>query len=226
MASTVHVVVNGLAGPRCTVEASTEWTILQVHEAIEEKIGVPVDWQKLVKNTEQLNWEVVVGSLISEDSQSLQLTLLVEEVPEPEPGALLAAIYFRDEALALQLLRRHQVPGLNDLDQQGNTALHKALFNHLQEVAVVIARKPEFSGINGADRTRLFTALHHAAEEGFLPVCRAIVGRADFTGLLALDHHGRTALQVARDFRYRAVVAFLKDAEARPQEVQRWSNFS
>ena len=58
------------------------------------------------------------------------------------------------------------------------------------------------------------SALHWAADANFLPVCRAIVGRADFTELRAVDSDGETALQWARHVGNEEVVAFLEAAEA------------
>lgn len=216
-ASPVTVVVSGPGGPCCTMEASTGWTILQVHDVIFEKISIPVEWQTLVKGTEKLGWEVTVGSLISAGSNKLQLTLLVVEVPEPAPTALLEAIERGDEATALQLLRRSRLPGLNDVNRDGETLLHRAVILELTDLAVAIATRPGFLGINAKDHW-LHTALHYAAFRGFLPVCQAITGREDFTELLAVTDDDRTALERARQGGRSAVVQLLEEAGARLQE--------
>lgn len=219
MTTAVQIAVNGLAGPRCSVEATTDWTILQVHEAICEKINVPVDWQTLLKNTEKLSWEVAVGSLISEGLEVLGLTLLVQEVPEPERTALWIAINSRDVAAALQLLRRRQLPGLNELDQVGRTVLHWAIDCSPPEVAVAIVTRQDFEGINVRCQWGR-TALHRAAFHGFLQVCKAIVGRADFTELLAVDGKHRTALQEAQSEGNHAIASLLQEAEAGMQGAE------
>lgn len=213
MSTKVQIVVNGLAGPRCPVEASTTWTILQVQEAISTRIGVPVDWQRLLKGTEELSWEVTVASLISVDLETLELTLLVEEVPELEPGALRAAIKEQDERRVLQLLRRRQLPGLNQVEPDGRTLLHRALLRGFQEAARVLAAREDFREINAANQGGS-TALHLAAYYGFLPVCEAIAARADFTELLSPDDCRCTALDWARAAGYQAIVELLENAEA------------
>lgn len=78
-ASPITIVVNGPGGPRCTVEASTGWTILQVHKAILKKLSVPVDWQTLLHGTEILAWEAVLSRLVADGSATLHLTLVVQE---------------------------------------------------------------------------------------------------------------------------------------------------
>lgn len=212
----ITVVVNGLAGPRCTVEASTEWTILQVHEAIFDKINVPVDWQSLIKETTKLGWEVTVGSLIHDDLAKLQLTLLVEEVPEPDPRALRTAIEKRNEATALRLLQRHKLPGLNDVDLYWRTVLHWAIEYRLPTVALRILARQDFTQINV--RTVVgWTVLHQAAFRDSLPVCRAILGRCDFTELLARNGGRETALEVACRMGHGEVADFLGSAEAAVQ---------
>lgn len=221
-ASPLTVVVNGIGGPRCTLEASTEWTILMVHEAILEKINVPVDWQKLIHGTEEVAWEVILSSLMVNKSVTLQLTLVVEEVPEPKRRALVAAIERHDEAAALQLLRRHRLPGavLNYLHYFGYSVLDRALYEHLPEVALAILSRADFSEINAKPKSGS-TALHTAAAGGFLPICRAILDRDDFTELLTEDGHGITASQVADENGHHEVRDFLRAAEARLREARK-----
>lgn len=84
----VNIVVNGLAGPRCTIEAPTEWTVFQVQEAIAEKLDVAVGSQTLIKDKEKLQWQATVGSLVSDGMKTLELALLVQEVPEPDVPAI------------------------------------------------------------------------------------------------------------------------------------------
>lgn len=77
----VQIFVNGFEGPRCTVEASTEWTVRQVQQAICEKLNIPVEGQTLIKEREKLFSEATVGSLLPDEAvSSLQLLLVVQEV--------------------------------------------------------------------------------------------------------------------------------------------------
>lgn len=205
--------VNGLAGPRCMVEASTEWTVQQVHEAIAEKIGVPVDWQKLVKSTERLPWEETVGSLISDGLDTLQLTLLVEEVPLPGPGALSEAIELRDEAAALELLKRHHLPGLNDVDETGRSALHCAIFSQLPKVALSILGRADFAALNLKDKYGC-TALLYALNSDLPEVALAVVLRRDFSGINLKERYGQTALHDAAGQGFLAVCQAILDRDA------------
>lgn len=210
MISPLTVVVSGLGGPRCTIEASTEWIVSQVQQAICRTLDIPVDWQTLLMGVDKLEKEVTLGSLISEEVvQPLQLTLVVKE----EPGALLAAIQRRDVASAQLLLRQAELPGLSDVDRLGRTVLHEAIDQELPDVALAILARPDFS-IVSARRLQSDTALHRAARQGFLPVCEAILGRADFTELLATVRNGDTASRAARKHGHEAVATFLEKAEA------------
>lgn len=211
VASPINIVVNGMAGPRCTVEAFAGWTILEVHGAISSKINVPRDWQTLLRGTEKLAREVPVDSLVIDHLEPLQLTLVVCEVPMPEPHALQAAIWTRDTSAALRLLRLERLPGLNDVYEDRRTLLHWAIVRNLPEVALGIVARPDFTGINAKDADR-WTALHWAAAEGFLPVCRAILERADFTERWAITGSDRTAAQVADDEGHYEVRDFLQAA--------------
>lgn len=213
MATPVQIIVNGLSGPWCEVEASTEWTILQVHGAIWEKINVPVDWQTLLKGTEKLSWEVKVQSLIPEDSRSsqqlLQLTLVVQEGPKPEPNALMSAILASNEERALRLLQWPQLPGLNAPDHSGSTVLHTAAAQGLIALCQAILARPDFD-MNSKDRHGR-TALHSAAARGHLAALRAILPLRGFE-FNAKDGDGRTASQVAAQDRQRALATFLANA--------------
>lgn len=98
LAAPVTIHVNGLAGPWCSLEASTEWSIFQVHMAIAEKHNIPIDRQTLVMDTRKLTREVRLRSLIGEDaSRGLQLSLVVEEVPDPEPVAMRQPVLLEEE---------------------------------------------------------------------------------------------------------------------------------
>lgn len=90
---------------------------------------------------------------------------MIEEVPEPEPWARGAAIDQRDEAVALQLLRRRQLPVLNDVLPYHETLHHSAISKHLPEVAVTSVAHPYFSESNAENRWGQ-SALHLAADGG------------------------------------------------------------
>lgn len=209
----VNIIVNGPAGPRCTVEAGRWWTIYQVHSAIAQKIDVPVEWQTLVKDKEKLPYEEAVGFLLPDDLDTLQPTLVVVE----EPGALpKACTPWRTEAVALQLLRQPQLASLNDVNESGLTALHSAIGHHLPAVAMAIIARPDFTKINARTSTGLGrTALHLAARDGQLQICQAILDRQDFTELLAVaDDEWSTVPRTACQRGHREVSEFLEAAEA------------
>lgn len=192
--SSIIVEVNGLSGLRCIVEASPAWTIMQVQEAISEKLDVPAEWQLLILRTKQLGREVVLGSLLDEDSvESLQLTLVVEE----DDGKLLAAIKRGQREEALALLQEVWVSGLNSADKCRWTALHWAIDCRLPVVALAILAREDFTAVNLKSFTG-WTALHHAAQAGYLAVCQAIVERPDFTELRAVNGIGLRAWELAR----------------------------
>lgn len=136
----------------------------------------------------------------------------LEDAAAPEPGALVAAINRGDEATVLRLLRRPQLPGLNDVDHNGWTVLHLAILRRLQEAASRILAEPAFLRINAKSRWGS-TALHCAAEQGFLSTVRAILRCNHFTELLALNCDRRTAMQVARCLGHEGVAECLRDAE-------------
>ena len=128
---------------------------------------------------------------------------------------MLEAICWDDTAGALSLLQRPQLLGLNEVDENEFTSLHRALFKELPEVALAILARADFHAVNAKDLWGR-TALHLAACFGFPQVCRAIVGRADFVQLRAvgdLGYGSETALQVARRKANRAVAEFLEAAE-------------
>lgn len=191
-----------------------------MHEAIAEKIGVPVDWQTLVQDTVKLAWKATIGEL-APDLETLQLSLLVQEAPAPSPNALRGAIRRQNEGAALRLLQRPEVPGLNENDgvrcwdtYGRETLLHLAIRCNLPAVANAIVARPDFTGINVKD-TCGRTALHAAAARGQEP--RAILGRADFTELLAVDIGGRTAADWAEQHGHRELSEVLRAAQARLQ---------
>lgn len=209
VAAAVQIKVNGPGGPRCSVQATTEWTILQVHDAIHEQLKVPVFWQTLLLGTKKLAWEVAIGSLISEDRKTLQLTLLVHEVPLPEPRLLQDAIDNGNEAQALRLLQLPQLPIPDARDWAESTVLHLAIDKQMPAAARAIAARADFPGINRKNRYGL-TPLHLAAGYGFLPVCAAILGNGSFTQLHATDVDGRTALEWAQSIGHPEVAALLQ----------------
>lgn len=223
----VQLLVSGLAGPVCTVDASTDWTILQVQEVICEQTSVPVNWQTLLKGTQKLRWEATVGSLLVDGLIETQhLTLVVQEVEELVPDALVRALMSRQRKRALRVLRRPQLPCLNHVglyDRQGImildwTTLHAAVFMGCADVASAILARPDFTMINARvlsiDEFNGQTALHGAADQGLLSVCRAILAQADFTELLTRDAENLTASQRARASGHVAVADFLEEAEA------------
>lgn len=185
----VSITVNGIAGPRCTVDATTEWSIRQVREALSSKLNIPVQWQTLFQGAQKLTLEAKVGSLLEDAAEPLSLSLVVAEVPDPEPTALQEAIEVQDW-----------------------TVLMQAISQELPEVAVAILARPDFSGVN-AKIVGGCTALHGAALNGFLTVCQALMRRPDFTEAAAVTDFGETALQIARRCGHEAVVAFLETVE-------------
>lgn len=197
-----------------------------MHEAISEKLGLDLEleWQTLLKGTEKLAWEVPISDLVSPDCDTLHLTLVIAEAPDPEPGALRAAIEAKDAALCLRLLRRKHLPGLNDSDD--STVLDVAIWRKLPEVALAIVAREDFTEINAEFQfDDGGTALHFAAYQGYLSVCQAIVNRTDFTALLA-HCGGHTARQYAdrQGFKggmtreLRPIVDFLLGIEAKTRE--------
>lgn len=191
--------------------------LCQVQEDIAEEIDIAAYRQTLIKDTEKLPLEVTLGSLISEDLDSLELTLVVAEEPRREhelqcEGAgliqkskvrelLLEAIQQRDEPRALQLLPYVKTSGLNQTDHLRGSLLNQALLHRgCQALALAIVARQDFNAINV--KSMFGTALHDAVRHGDLQFCQAIVGRADFTELLAKDQDdnpsGMTALEKAR----------------------------
>lgn len=210
MASSVGITVNGVAEERCRVDATTDWTVQQVLEAIHKQIGIPVRCQILCHNDEQLHFQAAVGSLISKDAKSLILTLVVEE--EPGPEALWEAIKSKDVARALSLLKRQEPPGLNDLQPQ--SVLAEALDQQLPEVALAILSRPDFMQVYAF---WLVTPLDHAVQYNFLDVCHALFARSDFE-MLHLGSKTQVSMfktpgQAAEERGHKEVAALLRDRE-------------
>lgn len=134
-----------------------------------------------------------------------------QDAPEPEPEALREAIAREDEATALQLLQRPQLPGLNETNG-GGSVLHRALFHRLPEVATAICARPDFQVVNAKDRD-MRTALHYAAAAGLLPAVLAILGREDFRELRARSSSNETATEVAHRTQQHLVAQALEAAE-------------
>lgn len=218
MASAVTIVVLGLGGPRCTIEATDEWTVQQVHELLYEMIDVQIGQQiTLCQGTEVLALEATIGSMVDDPAQGLKVTLVVEE-DKTEPGALLEAIRRPDEAAALSLLRRPRLPGLNQLNEAtggshgyGSSVLHEAVA--LPAVALAILARPDFTAVNAKG---YMTALHEAAWKRSIPICQAILARPDLTDECRLeDSCAMTRERLASEFAegYPALHELLKNAE-------------
>lgn len=92
-ASSLSIVVAGLAGNVCAVEASTDWTIFQVGtRSCLRQCKIPVLWQTFLKGPVKLAWEVTVGSLTTEDNgEELQLSLVKQEPADDSVRNLLQA---------------------------------------------------------------------------------------------------------------------------------------
>lgn len=218
---TVEVKVYGLAGPVCGFKAEWDWTIQKVKEAIMELTATPSEEQVLILGTKPLNDEAealakLVGWDTSAHPETLALTL-VKEKPLPAPEALWAAITSRDTEQALALLRRPEVPGLNEVYNEGWTLLHTAAAYHLEEVALALLQRADFSLVNAKSRWGS-TALHDAVIRGSRVVCQAIVDREDFTELAATVRWGGfsgTARMMARQLGKTEIASLLSAAEVR-----------
>lgn len=206
----MRITVYGLGGPRCTVEAASDWTIQQVQEAIFRAIDVPVGRQILAKGKETLEPEVLVSSVTAE-AVEVDLTLVVDQedaVTEDElweafEASKLTNMRVREEDAhhLLSLLRRRRVKGLNrhipEGFFQGFTYLQAVAFKDqdFQALGCAILERPDFTLVNaialpGTQRSwhghdgfpgrADGTALHFAAAHGFARLCRAIVEREDF----------------------------------------------
>lgn len=138
-----------------------------------------------------------------------------EELPSaaPEPPAVRAwapslheSIHDGQEAAALRLLQAPQVLGLN-LVQDRMSVLTMAIHGRLWQVASAILTRRDFRQMNAG--VAQWTALHEAAAQGHLQLCRAILQRPDFELLSALNFQGHTAAAVARDSGHEDVANFL-----------------
>lgn len=181
--------VLGLGGTLCTLTADGCWVIKKVLGAIAEKLRVPLEEQvlllghtELVDEAKQLSAYFDELGLPSEPCTA-QLTM-VRQDPPPPAYALLAAITGGNETLALELLKRRRLPGLNDVHGWENASvLHEASFRGLEEVGLAILERQDFEVVNlkawpgKADAT----ALHMAAAKGQAQLCRAILHHKDFT---------------------------------------------
>lgn len=142
------------------------------------------------------------------------------EAAKPEPSKqeaspkaldLLDAISMKDEVAALQLLRLPlELNGLNELDPSDMTTLILAIHNGLPLAAAAILARSDFKNLsNGAGN---WTALHEAARQGHLQLCRVIVGVAGVTVLKAKDYRQMTAAQVALEQGHGEVATFLSQS--------------
>lgn len=130
-----------------------------------------------------------------------------------EESSLYEAIAWQDEKAALWMLLQPQVPGLNEVDDEECTVLHRAIDLQLPAVANAILARADFHKLNAAD-VHGRTALHYAAWRGSLWITSSIVSRLDFEMLGALDEDGYTALDTAQYFGYEVVAEALEDAAA------------
>ncbi|CAE8733236.1 unnamed protein product [Polarella glacialis] len=142
-----------------------------------------------------------------------------EPVQPPHPQALFSAIVDKKEGEALELLKLQQVPGLNNLDDYGESLLHDAIYRGLPAVALELLRRPDFALVNAIDKYGL-TCLHWAYEGGHLHVCKAILARGDFSKAQARSTStsfggmhvpaGITARDIARQKGYQNIVELLQ----------------
>ncbi|CAK9099834.1 unnamed protein product [Durusdinium trenchii] len=86
--------------------------------------------------------------------------------------------------------------GINSTDNNGQTALHRALENGDEAEALKILAEPTFNSINVQDNLGK-TALHWAASGGMGEACKAILSHADFNQEDAVDYRGITAYEDA-----------------------------
>lgn len=131
------------------------------------------------------------------------------QVPRAWGPSLHESIHAGQEAAALRLLQAPQVLGLNIL-QDRMSVLMMAIDGQLWEVVRAILARPDFRQMNAGEEQ--WTALHEAAAQGHLWLCRAICELPDFVALGALDNQGRTAADVAADFGHEDLADFLTSA--------------
>lgn len=86
MALPVRVVVNGLAGPLCTVEAESSWSAQDVLDAVRQKTGQEQPGQVLLQETQILNPKDPIASLITVPGADLTLSLVVKSQVAAQPG--------------------------------------------------------------------------------------------------------------------------------------------
>lgn len=237
----VLILVNGLSGPRCTVEATTEWTVLQVHTAIQEKLNrrhSPVCWQMLVKDAEQVPWEMSVGNLVPDDLDTLELTLLfVEDLLQAveernlekvqrilDLGAPVDWVDFRgltplhlaavrrDVKMAKLLVDRGAEVSSSDL--YGGTPLHVAAYEGHVEMAKLL-----FEGgaeVSLADQ-RGSTPLHNAARCGNVEMAKLLLERGADPS--TVDEEGKTPSSVAEGRMGVTMVEMFKAVQSRGLDV-------
>lgn len=170
MATPVQVRVTGFGGPKCTVEAFSDWTIQQVQDMIFRKIGVPAGRQILLKGCEELAPQAVLHTVASVSDApanvEVTLTLVVDEadpVKEEELRDAFKAVFEtltrNEEAVQklLGLLSRRRVSGLDErvgshvhTMMQGLTYLQCAAIApcDLQDVGCAILARKDFSLVN------------------------------------------------------------------------------
>eukprot|EP00747_Dinoflagellata_sp_TGD_P101687 gnl/TRDRNA2_/TRDRNA2_168427_c2_seq1.p1 gnl/TRDRNA2_/TRDRNA2_168427_c2~~gnl/TRDRNA2_/TRDRNA2_168427_c2_seq1.p1 ORF type:complete len:1212 (-),score=274.15 gnl/TRDRNA2_/TRDRNA2_168427_c2_seq1:114-3749(-) len=104
---------------------------------------------------------------------------------------------------------------VNNVDEQGQTLLHRAADSGDERACLEVLDMPEFTAINVKDLLGK-TALHYAAHNNLPHVCNAISDRHDFVALHARDWSGATALDLAIEEEHDEVVEVLASPVADP----------
>lgn len=200
----LQITVNGLAGPRCSVEAPLDWTVHQVQEAIAQKIGVPAARQILLLGTIELQPEALVSCLTDAPAPvEVALTLLEDPVTPAEMfEAFEAATGIRvdtdppGKAQAVNrlcnLVERCRPKTLNALFPsqyyfQGLSVLQAAVFagnpGQYDPMALAVLQRSDFSLVNykpGQGNTWVARAFHFPGlEDGTVLHLAAARGRTE-----------------------------------------------
>jgi ankyrin repeat protein len=137
---------------------------------------------------------------------------LEEKTPKEQRAIkLIKSITTGDVAEAKQLISEMSNKEIDAVDEFGNTALHIAAEEGMQEVCKMLIPKMSHGAIN-AVTTDLFssnTALHIAAEEGMQEVCKMLIPEMSKKAINAADNYGRTALHIAAGERHKEVCELL-----------------
>eukprot|EP00929_Paragymnodinium_shiwhaense_P048449 TRINITY_DN24491_c0_g1_i1.p1 TRINITY_DN24491_c0_g1~~TRINITY_DN24491_c0_g1_i1.p1 ORF type:complete len:229 (-),score=55.85 TRINITY_DN24491_c0_g1_i1:486-1172(-) len=107
-----------------------------------------------------------------------------------------------DEAVILRMLQEADRDSINSADKAGQASallLSLATAGHLEAVRYLLSRE-DFDGVN-ARYLAGTTALHQAAVNGHLEICRELLACPRFTlGVNATTNRGQTALDFCREF--------------------------